>query len=58
MENDQKGDRKPDCVKISRRYADCRWLVSRERHRKDGAGGDLFSGPRQFELEQHVDDDN
>ena len=58
MEGDQEEDQKLDCMTISRRFADFQWLGSRERRRKEGAGGVLFSGPRQFELERLVDDDD
>ena len=60
MVKDQVEDQEPGSVTILRRYADTHWLRLREKRRTEETGGALFSGPRQFELEQCVinDDDD
>ena len=51
-------DQEPGSVTILRRHADTHWLRLREKRRTEETGGALFSGPRQFELEHCVNDDD
>ena len=51
-------DQEPSSVTILRGHADTHWLRLREKRRTEETGGALFSGPRQFELEHCVNDDD
>ena len=54
MEDQEPG---PGSVTILRRNADTHWLRLREKCRTEETGRALLSGPRHFELEQCVNDD-
>ena len=58
MEKDHVEDKESDSVIISRRHANTHWLRWREMRNTEEAGGALFGGPRQFKLEQCVNDDD